>query len=652
MTSKFALPPLLQVAPVAIARLDLSGHIVAVNNALSEASGYQPDEVAGLSFAALLEPAEVAAARESFGELIAGVRDTYRATRHYRTRAGDVREVDALVSLVRDANGAPAFCLAVLQDVTDRARALSDADRRADELRLAEEALRLSEARYRALVEQSPLSVQILAADGRTLQVNAAWERLWGVTLDRIADYNLLDDPQLVTLGLMPYIRQAFAGEATRIPATRYDPNVTLPDRSVHEDSGRWVRAVAYPVKDRDGRVREVVLVHEDITDQVRAETERRRATDLLELLVQQSGEAIVVADAGGVIRIFNPEAERLHGVKGGETPDVEWPDRYRLFDLDGDPLPFDRTALYRATQGEFVRDARWVVRPPDGPPRTLVGSAAPLRHPDGSPAGAVLIARDDTDRLAAEAERETLLAEARAAHRATEATSRVKDEFLATLSHELRTPLNAVLGWTHILRGRPLDDGTKHALDVIERNASAQANLIDDLLDVSRVITGKLQLQIEPIDVRAIAGEALDTLRPAADAKGVRLEARLPEVPRLTGDAQRLQQVLWNLVSNAVKFTGSGGTVTVTLAADPEALRITVADTGSGIAPEILPYVFDRFTQGDSSSTRTQPGLGLGLAIVRYLVELHGGTVTAESAGLNTGATFRVWLPMPSSNG
>ncbi len=652
MTPRFDLPPLLEAAPVAIASLDLRGCFLAANAALLEASGYAAHEMVGQPFAAFLSPADESAAHASFAALVSGARDTYRATRHYRTKAGELREVDVLVSLVRSAQGTPEFCMAVLQDVTDRARASREAVHRADELLAAEEALLLSEARYRALVEQSPLSVQILSVTGRTLQVNAAWERLWGVTLDQIGDYNILEDPQLASLGILAHLRKAFDGETARIPAMRYDPDVTLPDRSANEDPGRWVRAVAYPVKNRDGSVREVVLVHEDITEQVRAEQERRRASDLLHLVVQQSGEAIVVADADGVLRVFNPEAERLHGVKGGQTPDAEWSRTYRLFDLDGEPLPYHETALYRATKGAIVRDARWVVRPPDGPARTLVGSAAPLNHPDGTPAGAVLIARDDTARLAAEAERERLLSEARAAHRALEATSRVKDEFLATLSHELRTPLNAVLGWTQILRGRELDAATRHALDVIERNATAQARLIDDLLDVSRVITGKLRLQIEPVDLRAMTIAALDTLRPAADAKGVRLEADLAAVPSFNGDAQRIQQVCWNLVSNAVKFTGSGGTVAVGLAADAHAIRITVADTGAGIDPAILPYVFDRFTQGDASSTRTQPGLGLGLAIVRYLVELHGGTVTAESGGLGAGATFRVWLPIPSSDG
>lgn len=246
-----------------------------------------------------------------------------------------------------------------------------------------------------------------------------------------------------------------------------------------------------------------------------------------------------------------------------------------------------------------------------------------------------------------AQQERAQLLEREQRAREEAQAANRAKDEFLATLSHELRTPLNAVLGWTHILRRRPLDDATRHALDVIERNATAQARLIDDLLDVSRIITGKLTLRVEPVDLRALSQAALDTLRPAAEAKGVRLDAELEAVPAFHGDPQRLQQVLWNLLSNAVKFTGGGGEVSMGLAADRHAFRITVADTGAGIAPDVLPYVFDRFTQGDSTSTRAQPGLGLGLAIVRYLVELHGGTVSAESQGPGTGATFRVWLPI-----
>jgi PAS domain S-box-containing protein len=590
---------------------------------------------------------------------VSGATDSYRAARRYRTRSGDVRDVDLNVSLVRDAAGAPELILAVLQDTTEHQRALDDVARHAAQLeavveqsRQTEEALRLSEARYRALVEQAPLSIQILSPEGKTLQVNAAWQRLWGLELEQMTGYNMLEDRQLEERGLMPFIRRGFGGEPAQIPAALYDPDQTIPDGSSRDDSRRWVRGTIYPLKDAQGRVREVVLIHEDITEQVRSDEQRREATELLLLLVQQSGEAIVVADATGVVRIFNPAAERLYGVPGMATSPEQWADHYRLLRTDGTPLPYDETALYRAVHGQTIRDARWLVPKEDGTTRLLVGSSAPLRTSDGEPAGAVLIARDETDRLAAEAERERLLVESQRAHREVQAASRLKDEFLATLSHELRTPLNAVLGWARILLMRETDPATAKALEVIERNALAQARLIDDLLDVSRIITGKIALQIDQVDLAAAVTAALETVRPAADARGVRLDADIPAaLPRITGDGPRLQQVLWNLLSNAVKFTDSGGRITVSLLHDQRSVRITVSDTGIGIAPEILPYVFDRFTQGDASSTRAHPGLGLGLAIVRHLVELHGGTTSAESAGPAKGATFRVWLPIAPSD-
>ncbi len=266
----------------------------------------------------------------------------------------------------------------------------------------------------------------------------------------------------------------------------------------------------------------------------------------------------------------------------------------------------------------------------------------------DGSPDQGVAFILDQTERRRYEQEREQLLANERSARAAAEQANRVKDEFLATLSHELRSPLNAVLGWSQILRTRELDDATqKQALAIIERNARAQNRLIEDLLDVSRIITGKLRLEIGPVSLAEVVEGALDTVRPAAEAKSIRLSAVIDPLAGLVpGDADRLQQVVWNLLSNAVKFTPGGGWVQVELVRKSAYIEITVADSGTGIAPEALPYVFERFRQADSSSTRVYGGLGLGLAIVRQLVELHGGTVTAESPGPGKGAIFTVRLP------
>lgn len=245
--------------------------------------------------------------------------------------------------------------------------------------------------------------------------------------------------------------------------------------------------------------------------------------------------------------------------------------------------------------------------------------------------------------------ELEELLARERIARAEAESANRLKDEFLATVSHELRTPLTAILGWSHMLRHNRLSGAAaERAIKTIERNAKAQAQLVEDILDVSRVITGNLRLKVEQVDAATIINAAIDSVQLAADSKSIRLEVTLdPRARRIQGDAGRLQQVVWNLLSNAIKFTPSGGQVRVRLERASSHVQIKVSDTGQGISPDFLPFLFDRFRQADGSSTRRQGGLGLGLAFVRHLVELHGGTVHAESPGAGLGATFIVRLPL-----
>jgi len=261
--------------------------------------------------------------------------------------------------------------------------------------------------------------------------------------------------------------------------------------------------------------------------------------------------------------------------------------------------------------------------------------------------ADALAIAADE--RAGSEAQREELLRREQQARAAAEAANRAKDEFLAVLSHELRTPLNAVYGWARLLQaGQVRDEQAERALDAIVRNANAQVQLIDDLLDVSRVVSGKMRLDIRPVDLTTVIEGALDAVRPAAEAKAIRLQSVLdPRAAPITGDSGRLQQVIWNLLMNAVKFTPKGGRVQVHLQRVNSHVEIIVSDTGPGITPDVLPFIFDRFTQADSSSTRAHSGLGLGLALVKHLVELHGGSVDAQSPGEGKGATFVVRLPL-----
>jgi signal transduction histidine kinase len=275
----------------------------------------------------------------------------------------------------------------------------------------------------------------------------------------------------------------------------------------------------------------------------------------------------------------------------------------------------------------------------------------SPLIDSAGRIVGASKIARDITERRRIEDERRRFLAMEQAARAQAEAANRAKDEFLATVSHELRTPLSGVFGWARMLQSASLDEATRlRAVDVIVRSSAAQLQLIDDLLDVSRIVTGNMRLELRSLDIGPIVDAALDAVRPVAGSKAIELTADLGSGPIIVvGAADRLQQVVWNLVMNAVKFTPRGGRIDVSLRETGEDVEISIADSGEGVAPELLPHIFDRFRQEDSSSTRKHRGLGLGLALVRHIIELHGGVVTAHSPGKGKGSTFTVRLPRAS---
>jgi len=281
----------------------------------------------------------------------------------------------------------------------------------------------------------------------------------------------------------------------------------------------------------------------------------------------------------------------------------------------------------------------------------------SPLTH-EGRVIGTMTIIQDVTERVAREAElqaqiedRSRLLSSEKLARNEAERANRLKDEFLATISHELRNPLNAILGWSHMMRlGNLTPANSERAVETIYRNAKFQAQLVADLLDVSRIISGKLRLDVRTVDLLSIVNAAIDSIRPAADAKGIRLQIILdPAAGPISGDADRLQQIVWNLLTNAVKFTPKGGRIQVRVQRINSHVEIVVSDSGAGISKEFLPYVFDRFRQADATTTRIHGGLGLGLSIVHQLVDLHGGTVRVQSEGEGKGATFTITLPFVS---
>lgn len=385
-----------------------------------------------------------------------------------------------------------------------------------------------------------------------------------------------------------------------------------------------------------------------DVALQGRREDETRRMllaqAQLLAAIVESSGDAIVAKTLHGVITYWNPTAEKVFGYSSAEIVG-----KSITMLIPPELLHEEEMILSKLRRGEGIAHYETVRVRKDGTRLNISLTVSPIRDLEGNVVGASKIARDITERKRIEAEREEALDRERAARTEAERVSRLRDDFLATVSHELRTPLNGILGWTQLLRRKPQDNSThREALEAIERGARAQARIIDDLLDVSRVISGKLRLDVQTVELLPLVESAIDTVRPAADAKEIRIERVLdPAAGPIKGDPARLQQILWNLLSNAVKFTPKGGKVQVHLERVNSHLEISVTDTGRGISPEFLPHVFDRFSQADSSITRRHGGLGLGLAVVKHLVELHGGRVWARSPGEGLGASFHVQMPV-----
>src|SRR5262245_36729599 len=360
----------------------------------------------------------------------------------------------------------------------------------------------------------------------------------------------------------------------------------------------------------------------------------------LLTAIFESADDAIITKDLNGVVTSWNPGAERLFGYEAAEM--IGKPISILIPSDQSDEEP---KILRRIRSGQPVDHYEAKRQTKDGRILDISLTVSPIRDSKGNIVGASMIARDITERKRVE------IREREAKQRA-EALSRSKDEFIATVSHELRTPMTAILGWVRMLASGQLKlDAQKKALEVIERNARSQAQLIEDLLDMSRIISGKLKLTMTQVDLSTLIAAVVESHRPTAEVKSIRVRMSIDSaVKSVVGDEERLWQVLWNLLSNALKFTAYGGHVQVSLDQVRSSARISVIDNGIGIKPEFLPYVFDRFSQADSSITRFHGGLGMGLSIVKSIVEHHGGQVSVSSAGEGKGATFTVTLPLVTS--
>jgi PAS domain S-box-containing protein len=504
------------------------------------------------------------------------------------------------------------------------------------ERREIEEALRESESRFRQLAESLPQLVWTSRADGWCDYLSPQWVAYTGI-------------PESEQLGLR-WLRMIHPDDRDRtlaawnraiMTATPFD----LEFRLLRNDGAyRWFKTRAVALRDSNGKIIKWFGSNTDIDDQKQVHKALRESQERLEGIVSSAMDAIITVDDNQYVILFNEAAERMFGCRATE--------------VIGQPLDRFIPERFRHVYVDYIRS----FGESDGPSRAMgsLGTLSALRG-DGAefPVEAsisnvkvggsrlyTVILRDITERKRAEEEREQLALE-QAARASAEGASRSKDEFLAMVSHELRSPLNAILGYTRILRSGPDRIDMNKATAVIERSAKAQLQIIEDLLDSARIIAGKLRIEPGPIDLVHVLQGALDTVRAAAEMKGVTLVATFGQTPEVTfGDSTRLQQVVWNLLSNAIKFTPQGGRVELGMESDANLIRITVSDTGKGIEPEFLPFVFDRFRQADSSSARRYGGLGLGLSLVKHLVELHGGTISAKSLGGGSGSMFIVTLP------
>ncbi|MGG6263888.1 PAS domain-containing protein [Leptolyngbya sp. AN03gr2] len=527
--------------------------------------------------------------------------------------------------LFLDADGNPVRLIGTNQDITDA--------------KYSEIALQESERQYKTLANSIHQIIWVTDGKGEAQFANDRWRDYCGITfLEAAEDWETVVHPgdrelcrtkwEIAKRDRIPYL--------VEFRFRRFDGEY------------RWHLTHGVPTIDATGQVEQWIATITDIHDRKLAETALTESEARYRALADLIPQFVWVTNSDGQNEYANRQFCEYTGKTEAELSKLDWLEIIH---------PDDRTStqerwMSAVRDGEFY-EIEYRFRRFDGVYRWFLGQGQPLRNKQGRIVRWFGTCTDIHDQKQIEIERAQLLAEAQTARSEAEAASRMKDEFLAIVSHELRSPLNAMLGWTKLIRAGKLNESMQEkAIQVIERNAEAQTQLIEDLLDISRIIRGKVRLNLRSVDLVQVIEAAIDTVRPSADIKQIDLESRIEtDSAIVSGDLDRLQQVVWNLLTNAVKFTPESGIVKVELSQTDSHAQIRVIDTGKGISSDFLPYVFDRFRQAENVTTRTTGGLGLGLAIVRNLVEMHNGTVRVESLGEGKGSTFIVELPLLKNN-
>lgn len=629
----------------AIVAKDLNGIIRSCNGSCARIYGYEPPELIGKPIHILIPPELHAEEDDILARVGRGER-----IEHFETVrvAKDGRRIDISLSVspIRDGSGTIVGSAKVARDITEQKRLIRE--------------LAAQEERYR--VTLASIGDGVIAADlqGRVAYLNPTGERLTGWTFAEARGRNLADVFQIINEKSREPVENPTAMVLKLGYVIGLANHTVLVARNGVE---RPIADSAAPIRDAAGETLGAVLVFRDVTEERRAEDAIAEQRKWFETTLESIGDGVIATDVRGHVAFMNPIAEHLTGWRLTDARGRPCADVFKIISEES-RTTVENPVTRVLADGVIVGLANHTLLiGADGTERPIDDSGAPIRSRDGRIVGAVLVFRDVTERRRAElerrsvaVERERLLEAERAARSDAERASRVKDEFVAMVSHELRTPLNAILGWTQLMmQGQSDADIVRRGLDVIVRNTRIQAQLISDLLDVSRIVSGKLRLSIEKLDLAALIENVIETVQHAADAKRIAIARELESGVAIAGDPSRMQQIVWNLLWNAIKFTPDGGSVMVRLRESGADAELSVRDTGVGIRREFLPHIFDRFQQGNLSITRQYGGLGLGLAIAKHLVDLHGGSIRAESEGEGRGATFIVLLPsgpLPSAVG
>ncbi|HEX6082925.1 MAG TPA: PAS domain S-box protein [Thermoanaerobaculia bacterium] len=616
----------------AIFLLGPDGEIRSWNTGASRIMGYTAQEAIGSNFSRFYGPEDLLAEKPQNELRIAG-RENRVHDEGWRVRKDGTRFwATTVITALRDDGGRVIGFAKITRDLTER--------------RAAEERLRESEEIFRLLVASvRDYAIFLLDPSGHVVTWNAGAQRIKGYTPEEIIGHHFSEF----------YPREDQGKPAHMLEVATREGSVEDEGWRVRKDGTRfWADVVITAVRDERGELRGFTKVTRDLTDRRKAEQELRQSEEIFRLLVGSVKDyAIFLLDPEGRVATWNAGAERIKGYKPEEIIGQHFSRFYPEEDRDK-----PARELEIATREGSVEDEGWRVRK-DGTRFWANVVITAVFDEQRELRGFAKVTRDMTERKRAEEQlfeqREArFLAEeerhrAETSYRVAQEANRAKDEFLMTLSHELRTPMTAILGWARLLPALPPQDETfREAVLAIGRSAQLQSRLIDDVLDVSRIVSGKLRLSMENVDVLRLLHSTIDTVRPSADAKFITIaSAFAPGLGTIVGDATRLQQILWNLLSNAVKFTPKRGEVRISARRTSSHVQFAVTDTGEGIDPGFLPHVFEPFRQAENPSTRVHGGLGLGLSIVRYLAEAHGGTVAAESAGRGRGSTFTVTLPI-----